>query len=400
MMVTKTPPLADILEHMHVFVREELLPLEPLLLQDGFGAVLPALREKREKVKELGLFTPQMGADVGGLGLSLFDYGQVSEVLGTSPLGHYTFNCQAPDAGNMEVLHQYGTPAQQEAYLKPLVAGEIRSSFGMTEPEHAGSNPVWLSTTAVRDGDDYLINGSKWFTTGFDGSAFVIVMAVTNPDAPKPHERASMIIVPVGTAGLEHVRRIKIVGEEGEDHHSHSEIKFNDCRVPQANLLGAAGEGFVIAQQRLGPGRIHHCMRWIGICERAFDLMCRRAATRELSPGQPLASKQTVQTWIAESRAEINAARLLVLDAAKKIDEQGSRAARTEISIIKFFVADVLMGVLERAIQTHGALGITEDTPLSFWYRHERGARIYDGADEVHKGVVARRVMRDYGVKL
>ena len=400
MMVTKTPPLADILEHMHVFVREELLPLEPLLLQDGFGAVLPALREKREKVKELGLFTPQMGADVGGLGLSLFDYGQVSEVLGTSPLGHYTFNCQAPDAGNMEVLHQYGTPAQQEAYLKPLVAGEIRSSFGMTEPEHAGSNPVWLSTTAVRDGDDYLINGSKWFTTGFDGSAFVIVMAVTNPDAQKPHERASMIIVPVETAGLEHVRRIKIVGEEGEDHHSHSEIKFNDCRVPQANLLGAAGEGFVIAQQRLGPGRIHHCMRWIGICERAFDLMCRRAATRELSPGQPLASKQTVQTWIAESRAEINAARLLVLDAAKKIDEQGSRAARTEISIIKFFVADVLMGVLERAIQTHGALGITEDTPLSFWYRHERGARIYDGADEVHKGVVARRVMRDYGVKL
>ena len=295
MMVTKTPPLADILEHMHVFVREELLPLEPVLLQDGFGAVLPALREKREKVKELGLFTPQMGADVGGLGLSLFDYGQVSEVLGTSPLGHYTFNCQAPDAGNMEVLHQYGTPAQQEAYLKPLVAGEIRSSFGMTEPEHAGSNPVWLSTTAVRDGSDYLINGSKWFTTGFDGSAFVIVMAVTNPDAPKPHERASMIIVPVGTAGLEHVRRIKIVGEEGEDHHSHSEIKFNDCRVPQANLLGAAGEGFVIAQQRLGPGRIHHCMRWIGICERAFDLMCRRAATRELSPGQPLASKQTVQ---------------------------------------------------------------------------------------------------------
>ena len=268
----------------------------------------------------------------------------------------------------------------------------------MTEPEHAGSNPVWMSTTAQKDGDDYIINGHKWFTTGFDGSSFVIVMAVTNPDAEKPHERASMLIAPSDAPGLVHVRRIKIVGEEGEDHHSHSELRFENLRVPAENLLGEENAGFEIAQQRLGPGRIHHCMRWIGICERAFDLMCTRAASRELSPGKPLATKQSVQNWIAESRADINAARLLVLDAAERIERDGSRAARTEVSIIKFFVADVLMKVIDRAIQTHGALGVTDDTPLSFWYRHERGARIYDGADEVHKGVVARRVMRDYGV--
>ncbi len=392
--------LAEVLSQTKTFIESELHPLEPIFLQEGFGAVLPALREKREQVKKLGLFTPQMPAEVGGLGLSLHDFGLLNEVLGSSPLGHYAFNAQAPDAGNMEVLHQYGTHEQEDTFLRPLVAGEIRSSFGMTEPEHAGSNPVIMSTTAVRDGDDYVINGHKWFTTGFDGSSFVIVMAVTNPDEAVAHKRASMIMVPTDTEGLEHVRRIKMMGEEGEDHHSHSEIRFHDCRVPVSNLLGQEGEGFTIAQQRLGPGRIHHCMRWIGICERVFDLMCSRAASRELSEGVPLAAKQSIQNWIAESRAEINASRFMVLDAAKKIDEQGSKAARVDISIIKFFVADVLMKVVDRAIQVHGALGITEDTLLSFWYRHERGARIYDGADEVHKTVVARQIMKGYGVKL
>ena len=399
-MIAEKSSIDSVLQRARAFLEEELVPLESTLLQEGFGAVLPQLREKREKVKSLGLFTPQMPTEVGGLGLSLSEYGKLSEVLGRSPLGHYTFNCQAPDAGNMEVLHQYGTPEQEERFLKPLVAGDIRSSFAMTEPEHAGSNPVWLSTTAEKVGEEYVINGHKWFTTGFDGCSFVIVMAVTNPDAEKPHERASMLIVPTDTPGLEHVRRIKIVGEEGEDHHSHSEIRFENCRVPQSNLLGGEGEGFAIAQQRLGPGRIHHCMRWIGICERAFDLMCERAGARELSPGKPLASKQTIQNWIAESRAEVSASRLLVLDAARKIEAEGSKAARTDISVIKFFVADVLMKVVDRAIQVHGALGITEDTLLSFWYRHERGARIYDGADEVHKSVVARQVMKGYGVEI
>ena len=394
-----TRPFSELLDTARTFVQDELIALEPTFLQHGFGAVLPALKEKRERVKASGLFTPQMAAKAGGLGLSLAEYGQLSEVLGASPLGHYAFNCQAPDAGNMEILHHYGTPEQRASYLDPLVQGDIRSSFAMTEPEHAGSNPVVMSTMAVKDDGDYLINGHKWFTTGFDGCAFVIVMAVTDPEAA-PYKRASMIIVPADAPGLEHIRRIKIGGEEGEDHHSHSEIRLEDVRVSRANLLGGEGEGFAIAQQRLGPGRIHHCMRWLGICERAFDLMCQRAGTRELSPGTLLASKQTVQTWIAESRAEINAARLLVLDAAQKIDEIGSKAARTEISMIKFFVADVLTKVLDRSIQIHGALGITEDTPLSFWHRHERGARIYDGADEVHKLVVARQVMKGYGVKL
>ena len=388
------------LSEIAAFVEEHIYPLEHTFLQDGFGAVLPQLKELRKKVKAKGLFVPQMSKDVGGMGLSNYEHGQVSEILARTPLGHYAFNCQAPDAGNMEVLHQYGTDLQQEHLLKPLIAGDIRSCFAMTEPEHAGSNPTIMSTVATKDGDDYIINGHKWFTTAFDGSSFTIVMAVTNPDAEVPHERASMIIVPSDAEGLVHVRRIKIVGEEGEDHHSHSEIKFVNCRVPQRNLLGVEGKGFAIAQQRLGPGRIHHCMRWIGICERSFDLMCERAATRELSPGVPLASRQTIQNWIAESRAEINASRLMVLEAAKKIDEEGSKAARQEISLIKFYVADVLMRVVDRSMQTHGALGITEDTLLSFWYRHERGARIYDGADEVHKSVVARQIMKGYGVKI
>ncbi len=398
--LVENKPFQQTLDDIADFVAEKIYPLEDSFLQEGFGAVLPELKALRKDVKAKGLFVPQMPKDVGGMGLSLYEHGQVSEVLARTPLGHYVFNCQAPDAGNMEVLHEYGTDLQKEHLLKPLIAGDIRSCFAMTEPDHAGSNPTIMSTIAKKEGDEYVINGHKWFTTAFDGSSFTIVMAVTNPDAEARHERASMIIVPSDAEGLIHVRRIKIVGEEGEDHHSHSEIKFENCRVPQSNLLGIEGKGFAIAQQRLGPGRIHHCMRWIGICERSFDLMCDRAAKRELSPGVPLASKQTIQNWIAESRAEINASRLMVLEAAKKIDEEGSKAARQEISLIKFYVADVLMRVVDRAMQTHGAMGITEDTLLSFWYRHERGARIYDGADEVHKSVVARQIMKEYGVKL
>ncbi|MEZ4607995.1 MAG: acyl-CoA dehydrogenase family protein [Deinococcales bacterium] len=320
--------------------------------------------------------------------------------MGRSPLGHYLFNCQAPDAGNMELLHLYANHEQEEKFLKPLVAGECRSAFAMTEPEHAGSNPLWLSTTAVLEGDDYVVNGHKWFSTGFDGSSFLILMTITNPEAPKAHERASMLIIPNDTPGLIHVRKVKIMGEAGEGNHSHSELRFENCRVPQKNLLGKEGEGFLLAQQRLGPGRIHHCMRWIGICNRAFEMLCQRAATREISPGRVLGQKQSVQNWIVESKAEIQAARLMVLDAAEQMAQKGSKGARIEISLIKFFVADVLMKVLDRAIQAHGALGISDDILLSFWYRHERGARIYDGADEVHKQVVAREILREYGVRL
>ncbi|MFZ0548228.1 MAG: acyl-CoA dehydrogenase family protein [Candidatus Promineifilaceae bacterium] len=382
------------------FVEEELFPLEEMFRAKAFDDLLPLLAEKRERVKALGLWAPHLPEELGGMGLSLLEFAHVSEALGRSPLGHYTFNCQAPDIGNMEILHLFGTAEQQERFLRPLAAGEVRSCFSMTEPEHAGSNPVWMSTTAEKDGSDYVINGHKWFTSSADGAAFAIVMAITNPEADSPYRRASQIIVPTNTPGFNPVRLIPVMGEEGADYFSHSEIRYNDCRVPQSNLLGEEGGGFAIAQERLGPGRIHHCMRWIGICERALGMMCQRSAERELSPGKPLATRQTVQHWIGESAAEIHASRLMVLDAAAKIDQAGQRAARVEISIIKFYVAGTLQRVLDRAIQVHGGLGLTEDTLLSFWYRHERAARIYDGPDEVHKSVVARQLLREYGVNI
>jgi alkylation response protein AidB-like acyl-CoA dehydrogenase len=223
-------------------------------------------------------------------------------------------------------------------------------------------------------------------------------MAVTNPEEPQRHRRASQIIVPIKTEGFQLVRNISVMGHEGSDYASHAEVRYENCRVPQSNLLGREGEGFQLAQARLGPGRIQHCMRWVGICERAFDMMCRHAASRELAPGVPLGSRQTVQEWIAESRAEISAARLLVMHTAERIDAEGAMAVREEVSLIKFFVAGILQKVLDRAIQAHGALGLTDDTVLAYWYRHERAARIYDGPDEVHKGVVARSILRNYGV--
>jgi alkylation response protein AidB-like acyl-CoA dehydrogenase len=333
------------------------------------------------------------------MGLSFRDHALVSEELGRSPYGHFVFNCQAPDAGNMEILMEFGTPQQKQQWLLPLVRGDIRSCFSMTEPEYPGSNPVWMATTAVTDGDDYVINGHKWFTSAADGAAFAVVMAVTDPDA-EPHRRASQIIVPTDTPGFRRVRNISCMGHAGEDWASHAEIVYENCRVPRANLLGEEGAGFAIAQARLGPGRIHHCMRFIGICERSFDLMCRRAATRELAPGDKLGSRQGVQNWVADSRAEIDAARLMVLHAAWKIDQVGAREARDEISLIKFYVANVMMNVIDRAIQVHGALGISDDTLLSAFYRTGRAARIYDGADEVHKAVVAQRILKRYGLAL
>ena len=393
------PEAARLVERIRDFVEREVIPLEPRFLNRPFHELLPEMRAQRAKVKSLGWWAPRLPEALGGLGLRLPEFARVSEELGRTPLGHYLFNCQAPDVGNMEVLMECGSPEQKARWLEPLARGDLRSCFAMTEPELAGSNPVWLNTQARREGADYVIDGHKWFTSSADGAAFAIVMAVTNPDAPKPHQRASQIIVPTDTPGFRHVRNIPVMGESGSDYFSHAELRFESCRVPQTNRLGAEGEGFAIAQQRLGPGRIHHCMRWIGICERAFDLMCRRACARELSPGQPLGGRQIVQQWIAESRGEINAARLLVLDAAAMIDRVGAKAAREEISIIKFHVANVLGRVLDRAIQTHGALGITDDLVLAWWYRHERAARIYDGPDEVHQAAVARAILKRYGMK-
>ncbi len=380
------------------FMEREVYPLEARG-ESSFAALVPELKKKREQVKELGLWAPQIPRTYGGMGLSFLEHALVSEELGRSPYGHYVFNCQAPDAGNMEVLMEFGTEPQKQQWLLPLVRGEIRSCFSMTEPEYPGSNPVWMATTAVKDGNDYVINGHKWFTSAADGAAFAIVMAVTNPDAD-PHHRASQIIVPTNTSGFRRVRNIPCMGHAGDDWASHSEILYENCRVPRDHLLGEEGSGFAIAQARLGPGRIHHCMRFIGICERSFDLMCQRAATRELSPGDKLGSRQSIQNWIADSRAEINAARLMVLHAGWRIDQLGAKEAREEISLIKFYVANVMMNVIDRAIQVHGALGISDDILLSSFYRNGRAARIYDGADEVHKTVVAKRILKRYGLNL
>ena len=391
------PPTTEaLLAKIREFMEREVYPLEREARGKGFRALIPRLEEVRGGAREMGLWAPQVPTEYGGLGLGFMEHALVCEELGRSPYGMYVVNAQAPDAGNMEILNEFGTEAQKERWLRPLTAGEIRSCFAMTEPEHAGSNPVWMSTTAVKDGGDYVINGHKWFTSGADGAAFAIAMVVTDPDAP-PHERASQIIVPTDTPGYRRVRNISCMGEEGEDWASHGELIFEDCRVPQENLMGGEGQGFAIAQARLGPGRIHHCMRWIGISERSFDLMCRRAATRETAPGELLGTKQTIQNWIAESRAEINAARLLVHEAGWKIDKVGAKEARVEVSLIKFFVADMMMRVVDRALQTHGALGFSDDTVLSFFYRYERASRIYDGPDEVHKSVVARRILKEYG---
>jgi acyl-CoA dehydrogenase len=387
-----------IVEKIRRIVEDDLIPLERELGK-GFRALLPALHAVRAKAKERGLWAPALPEKYGGLGLPLADFAHVSEELGRSPLGHYSFNCQAPDIGNMELLLGHGSDEQKKTWLEPLARGDIRSCFSMTEPEHAGSNPTWLSTTAKKDGGDYVIDGHKWFTSSADGAAFAIVMAVTD-GAAQSHSRASQIIVPLDAKGFRIVRNIPVMGEAGEDYASHAEVRYEGVRVPQSNRIGAEGAGFLLAQDRLGPGRIHHCMRWIGICNRAMDLMCTRAAKRELSPGKPLGTKQTVQEWIAESKAEVLSSRLMVLYTAHKIDAKGTYEAREEISLIKFHVAGVLQRVLDRAIQVYGAAGLTDETPLAAWYRHERAARIYDGPDEVHKSVVAKRILRGYGIEV
>lgn len=396
MNLTLNPDTVKFLDTLREFVHEEIIPLEKLFLNHQFDDLQPQLDALRQKAQSLGFWLPQISEEYGGMGFSLVEHGHVSEILGQTPLGHYILNCQAPDAGNMEILIEYGTAEQKEKFLKPLLAGEIRSCFSMTEPENPGSNPTWMSTTAVKEGDSYIVDGRKWFTSAADGAAFAIVMAVTDPHHESKHHRASMIIVPTDTPGFKLVRNISVMGERGQGFASHAEVTYEECRVPLENLLGEEGAGFVIAQQRLGPGRIHHCMRWIGICERSFDLMCRYALLRQIAPGRPLALEQTVQNWVVESRAEINAARLMVLQAAYKMDTVGTHAAREEISLIKFFVADVLQKVLDRAIQLHGALGMTDDLPLAYWYRHERAARIYDGPDEVHKRSVAKQIFSRY----
>lgn len=374
------------------FIENEIYPFEnSTFLTGNFSKVQPFLNEKRKIVKQNGWWGLQHH-------LTLCEFGQISEILGHSPFGHYVFGCQAPDIGNMELLEKFASAEIKEQYLTPLKEGDIRSCFGMTEPEFAGSNPVNLGTIAVKDGDEYVINGHKWFTTGADGASFCVVMAVTNPNEA-PHKRASMIIVPTDSIGYTHIRNISIMGESGDSWASHAEILFENVRVPASNLVGEEGSGFLLAQERLGPGRIHHCMRWIGSAERVFDMMCRRATQRDIGDGTLLGEKQIIQFWLAEQRNAIDAARWMVLHTADAIDKHGTAAMRNQISQIKVICADMLMTTVDRAIQLHGGLGVTDDTILSFIYRHERAARIVDGTDEVHKTALARNILKQYGLK-
>ncbi len=381
----------DTRERVRAFMDEHVYPNEPAFERED-DASLVLIEELRGEARAQGLWAPHIGQEAGGTGRGFLAYAYLNEIIGRSIWAQLLFGCQAPDAGNSEILHMYGTPEQRERWLRPLVAGEVRSFFSMTEPDVSGADPTGLRTRAVRDGDEWVIDGHKWFSSGADGAAFGIVMAVTDPDAP-PHRRMSQILVPADAPGVEVVRPIPTMGHTGRGWTTHCEVRYTGVRLPVENVLGEPGDGFRIAQKRLGPGRIHHVMRWLGQMQRAFELMCTRALEREAFGG-PLAEKQTVQNWIADSAAEIQACRLMTLDAAHKID--GGDEARVEVSVIKFYAARVLHDVIDRAVQVHGALGLTDGTPLARMYRDARGARIYDGPDEVHRMVVSRRILKAF----
>jgi len=383
-----TEEIQDLRARFRAFMEQHVYPHERELHADDADLI----RSLRAKAKEEGLWAPHVPPEAGGTGQGFLAYAHLNEEIGRSTYAQLVFGCQAPDAGNAEILHLFGTEEQKERWLRPLVAGEIRSFFSMTEPEVPGSDPTTLRTTARRDGDEWVIDGHKWFSSGADGAAFGIVMAVTDADA-EPHRRASQILVPADTPGVEIVRPIPVMGHAGSGWSTHCEVWYRDVRVPVANTLGEPGDGFRIAQKRLGPGRIHHVMRWLGQMQRAFELLCSYSLEREAF-GSRLADKQTVQNWIADSAAAIHACRLMTLDAARKIDEGDE--ARVEVSVIKFYAAQALHDVVDRAIQVHGARGLTDETPLAAMYATARAARIYDGPDEVHRMVVSRRILKEF----
>jgi acyl-CoA dehydrogenase len=389
--LTLPPEVSERRAEVRAFMEEYVYPNEAALAQEDDAADL-LIAELRGKAKAAGIWAPHLPEEAGGTGSGFIEYALLNEEIGRSMWAQLVFNCQAPDAGNGEILHMFGTEEQKERFLKPLVEGTARSFFSMTEPEVSGADPTGLRTTAVLEGDEWVIDGHKWFSSSADGAAFGIVMAVTDPDAA-PHARMSQIIVPADTPGVEVVRAIPVLGHAGRGWSTHCEVRYTGVRVPRENVLGEPGDGFRIAQKRLGPGRIHHVMRWLGQMQRAFELMCRYALEREAFGG-PLADKQTVQNWIADSAAEIQACRLLTLDAARKLDEGGE--ARVEVSLIKFYAARVLNEVIDRAIQVHGARGLTDETPLAFMAQQARAARIYDGPDEVHRMVVSRRILKEF----
>jgi acyl-CoA dehydrogenase len=385
-----TEEYAELREAYRAFMEAHVYAAEPALAREDEAADA-LISELRARAKTEGLWAPHLPPEAGGTGLGFLAYAHLNEEIGRSFWAQLVFNCQAPDAGNGEILHLFGTEEQKEQFLRPLVEGTTRSFFSMTEPEVSGADPTGLRTTAVLDGGEWVIDGHKWFSSGAEGAGFGIVMVVTDPDA-EPHRRMSQILVPADTPGIE-IEPVPVSGHRGRGWSTHCEVTYTGVRVPAENLLGERGDGFRIAQKRLGPGRIHHVMRWLGQMQRAFDLMCRYSLERE-SFGSPLADKQTVQNWIADSAAEIQACRLMTLDAAHKID--GGSEARVEISLIKFYAARVLNDVIDRAVQVHGGLGLTDRTPLAAMLTQARGGRIYDGPDEVHRMVVSRRILKEY----
>ena len=386
------PEFAAELDWARAFVEEEIYPLEVLDLDHtAFRRLATPLQER---VKERGLWAAHLDPELGGQGFGQLRLGLLHEVLGRSELAPFVFGCQAPDSGNAELIALAGTEEQKRRWLDPLLAGRILSAFAMTE-QGTGSDPRQFTTRAERDGDEWVITGRKWMVGNASRGDLHIVLAVTEPDAD-PHHRMSMLLVPADAPGIR-VRDLGLLNDPGGENPvwAHGEVVYDGVRIPAGNLLGGRGEAFALAQRRLGPGRIHHCMRWIGVCRRAFDMLAERAVSVSVHGG-PLADKQTVQNWVADSAASIEAARLLTLHTAWRIDQVGAPAARTEIAMIKYYGAQVLHDVLDRAVQIHGSLGFTTDMPLEQMYRWARAARIYDGPDEVHRVSVARRLLRDY----
>lgn len=377
-------------------VDEEVIPLETLDLEHD--TLLRIVAPLQDQVRSRGLWAAHLPPALGGQGLGQVKLALLHEILGRCLYAPLVFGNNAPDSGNAELLALGSTSEEQKRrWLWPLLEGRLRSGFSMTEPAVAGSDPTLLRTRAVRDGDEWVIDGHKWFTSNGSIADFLIVMAVSNPDV-HPHRGASMFIVPTDTPGVEVVRDVATMdhpdGHPGR-YGNHAEVIYRAVRVPEENLIGREGEGFQLAQKRLGPGRIHHAMRWLGQCQRALDMMCERAVSR-YAHGSTLAEKQTIQGWVADSTAEITQARLLTLYAAWKMDREGAAAARTEIAMIKFAGAKVLHDVIDRALQVHGALGFSTDMPLEQMYRKARAARLVDGPDEVHRVTVARQILKGY----
>ena len=383
------------------FMDDHIYPAEPVFeaqkAQGDPWKTPPIMAELKQKAKAAGLwnlFHPHAG-EYGGAGLSNLDYAQLCEVMGRSHIGSEPFNCSAPDTGNMETLYLYGTEAQKAEWLTPLLAGEIRSCFSMTEPAVASSDATNIETEIRRDGDDYVINGRKWWSSGAMDHAckIAIVMGKTDPTAEK-HKQQSMILVPLDTPGVKIERPLTVFGYDHAPH-GHAEIHYDNVRVPASNILLGEGRGFEIAQGRLGPGRIHHCMRAIGQAERALETMCRRAMAREAF-GKKMADMGVTKHWIAESRCEIDQARLLTMHAAHMMDTVGNKAARKEIAMIKVVAPNMVQKVIDRAIQLHGAMGVSQDTHLASAYAHARTLRLVDGPDEVHREAIAKLELKPY----